>query len=262
MLRTVVASRFIRKMGTGRNLPSLLSCDDCEIVAKFSGAECGQNGLAREALAAMLAADLGLPVPEPVLVELIEGFVESLPVEEGQLKALIGRSVVPGFGSVRLPSGFSVWAPGRRVEDNLVVQATEIFAFDALVLNSDRRAENPNCQSDGSSFAIFDHEMALMSIGIGTVLNPAPWQPGGLSSLTHGLGEHVLYRSLHRRSGDLGRLERAWGAISVERFEEYASAIPRSWVDARENVAEAIHYLRELLDRLSDAFLEVRRALA
>ena len=77
MLDSVIAVRFDRRMGNGKTWPCLVSGlkpdgDEMEVVAKFSaGCERQVGGLVAEAIAAMLAADLDLPVPEPVLVEFV-----------------------------------------------------------------------------------------------------------------------------------------------------------------------------------------------
>src|SRR4051812_969920 len=125
-------------MSIGRNIPILLTCQGVEIVTKFSGCECGVMGLAREALVAMLAADLGLPVPEPVLVELPEGFIDAIPEDQEPVRAVMTRSVAPAFGSTRLPNGYAVWMSDRELNGRLLHQAAEIFAFDLLTLNADR----------------------------------------------------------------------------------------------------------------------------
>ena len=71
MLDDVVAVRFHKPMDVGRTTPLLIVAQradgqEVEMVAKFSkGADIGAGGLMREALCAMLASDLGLPVPEP-----------------------------------------------------------------------------------------------------------------------------------------------------------------------------------------------------
>ena len=69
MLEELVATTFHRRMSTGRTVPLLLAGEhvdelEIEVVAKFSkGADIGPAGLTREALCALLAADLGLPIP-------------------------------------------------------------------------------------------------------------------------------------------------------------------------------------------------------
>lgn len=76
MLNRIFASRLERKMGNGRTKLCLITCEgatptaeDVQLVVKFSaGCMEREKNLAIEAIAAMLAADLTLPVPEPFLV--------------------------------------------------------------------------------------------------------------------------------------------------------------------------------------------------
>ena len=75
MFDTVIATRFHRRMTRGRTGPFLLECERgngnaLEVVAKFNGPQLPLSGLIREALCAMLAADLGLPVPDCCCVDL------------------------------------------------------------------------------------------------------------------------------------------------------------------------------------------------
>ena len=74
MLTPVTATTFHRPMGVGKTAPSLVTCvsadgSEVELVVKFAGGcEAGIGSLLREAVAALMAADLDLPVPEPFLV--------------------------------------------------------------------------------------------------------------------------------------------------------------------------------------------------
>lgn len=211
---------------------------------------------------ALLAADLGLPVAEPVLVHLIDGFVDALPGEQSQLAQEMRQSVFPTFGCRRLPAGFSVWAADSEISEQSVEAAAEIFAFDALTLNVDRRAKNPNCQWNGKSFAIFDHELALDSAQIGTFLLPAPWQPNGLVMLTQGDGKHALFDGLNKREPALTRLQAAWRSIEAERFESYRNVVPHEWlIHGTGTLDDAINYLNLLRDHIDEAFDCVRGAL-
>lgn len=155
MLDEVVAIRFDRPMKSGRTAPLLIACERgngkvVEVVAKFAGGkQLGPLGLMREGLCAMLAKDLGLPVPECFVVRIEPNFINSIVPSAPDIAAAL-RSCVPlGFGSARLPPGFSAWMPERRIPKVMRPSAAEIFAFDLLVQNSDRRPDNPNLQSRG-----------------------------------------------------------------------------------------------------------------
>jgi hypothetical protein len=212
---------------------------------------------------ALLAADLGLPVSEPVLVQLVDGFIEALPLTQLELAQQMRMSVFPTFGCCKFPPGFSVWSADREIDDQAIEAAAEIFAFDALTLNADRRLKNPNCLWNGKSFAIFDHELALDSAQVGTILLPAPWQPNGLTMLTQGEGEHVLFRGLKQREPSLTRLQAAWHGISVERLDAYRGAIPDEWrAQDVKALDDAIGYLKSLRDHIDASLDGVRSVLA
>jgi hypothetical protein len=75
LIRRAVLSRIDRPAAQGRTGPVLAAIEtedgeEVEVFAKLSaGCDQGVVNLAREAIAACLAADLGLPVPRPWLVE-------------------------------------------------------------------------------------------------------------------------------------------------------------------------------------------------
>jgi hypothetical protein len=211
----------------------------------------------------LLAAELGLPIAEPVLVNLVDGFIEALPRDQPLLAQEMRQSVFPTFGSRRLPSGFSIWGPDREITDQSVEAAAEIFAFDALTLNADRRLKNPNCLWNGRSFAIFDHELGLDSGQVGTILLPAPWQPNGLEMMIRGEGEHILFNGLRHREPSLTRLQAAWKGVGAERLAAYQAAIPNEWLpQGTPALEDAINYLGSLRNHLEEAFDCVRSVLA
>ena len=71
VLRTVTATRYVTPLREGGSLPGIVEADDDGLyVLKFRGAGQGPKALAAEIVAGELARDLGLPVPELVLIEL------------------------------------------------------------------------------------------------------------------------------------------------------------------------------------------------
>lgn len=84
MLEEVEAVQLLKPMGTGRTRPLLLVCEtsigaQVEVVAKFTdGQQLTEAGLIREALAAMVAQDLGMPVPRPFLVRMSQAFISAV----------------------------------------------------------------------------------------------------------------------------------------------------------------------------------------
>jgi len=262
MLNSVAAVQFIKRIGSGKTKPCLLSCflesgEEIEVIAKFSaGCERGVGGLVAEAIAAMLAVDLDLPIPEPTLVEIDPDFVGTIPDMEDADR--MRASVSVAFGSKKLPPGFSLVPKDKAIPRALAVQAVEIFAFDALIQNPDRRPENPNCLSDGRNFAIFDHELAFMTKGI--VGWKPPWKVGGLSFFSHS-GAHIFYNELKGKALNFDRLAGAWEAVSDARLQKYEKALPLVWANDGGVAQAALTYVAQVRNNIGSALAEVTRIL-
>jgi len=265
VLDLVTATRFDRRMHSGKTWPCLLSCakpdgDETEVVAKFSaGCERKVGGLIAETIAAMLAIDLDLPVPEPVLVQFDAEFVRLIRLRDPALADRAEHSLRIAFGSSKLPPGFTVIPRGKPVPQMLRPDAAEILAFDALVQNSDRRPENPNCLLDGRTFAIFDHELAFLTKGV--IGWRPPWERGALESIK-GPNRHVFFSDLQGKSVDFNRLMGAWQAVSETRLHDYRQALPPAWNDDGGIAEEIVDYIRSVRDNIAPALAEIARVLA
>ncbi|MEZ5566494.1 MAG: HipA family kinase [Gammaproteobacteria bacterium] len=265
MLRRATAVQFVKPMSTGRNRPILLDCQletglRVSVVAKCASGECGVSGLVREALAAVLASDLGLPVTEPLIVDIPNELVDTIPATFAQVITDLSNSTVPAFGSKLIPPGYAVLPVGFRIPEACLDSAAAIFAFDALLLNVDRKVSNPNLQFNGKDFALFDHELALVVAAIGG-LTPYPWSLNALGFLTQGPSEHVLYRALRGKDIDWAPIQTAWEAMSVDRSVAIAEALPAEW-NCVEEVMEINRYIERLTENIPAAFAEVRRVLS
>jgi len=262
MLDLVTANRFDRRMGSGKTKPLLLSCaaangNEVEAVTKVSaGCERGVGGLIAEAITAMLAVDLDLPVPEPFLVQLDRDFIETWPDTEAQ--ALAKKSAAIGFGSKKLPNGFTTWPTDNAIPPHLRVTAAEIFAFDALTLNDDRRPDNPNCLCDGSNFAIFDHELSFMTEGV--IGRRPPWKMGSLSNLVAPRA-HLFSDALRGRVANLDRFTGAWESITDARLTAFRAALPPGWVEGDSVAEKILGYIAEVRDNIQPAMAEILRVL-
>lgn len=262
MLDLVSAVRFDKRMGSGKTMPILLECerDDgraVEAVTKLSGrCERGVGTLVAEAIAALLAADLDLPVPEPFLVRLTPEFVATLTDPAVRENARKSSSI--GFGSKKLPPGFATWPPEKPIPRSLRGAALEIFAFDALIQNADRRPDNANCLCDGSSFAIFDHELTFLTEGI--IGWRPPWETGALEFFRHN-GGHLFFDRLRGGECHLARLAGAWEAITDARLMEYEAALPPEWSVDGGVAKRALVYIGNVRDNIEPALAEIARVL-
>ena len=262
MLDLVRAIRFDGRVQTGRTMPCRLACEttageEVEVVVKLSGG-CDRTvaALVSEAIAAMLAADLDLPVPEPFLVRLDPEFIATIP---DQIVADMARRSSPvAFGSKSLPPGYTSWPVGKPVPRDALNLAAEIFAFDALIANADRRPENPNCLFIGTSLAILDHELAFMMEGV--IGWRPPWEIGALEVLRRS-PRHLFSEQIRGKALNFDRLAGAWAAITNARLAVYRGALPGEWNAAGETADKALKHIAAVRDNLAAAVQEIARVL-
>ena len=255
MLTPVTAIQFHGPMGVGKTAPSLLTCahedgKQVELVVKFAGGcEAGIGSLLREAVAALMAADLDLPVPEPFLVRAEADFVATIPEPDARFrlaKKNAAASIGWNFGSKKLPPGFFTIAKGRPISQALLPMAAEILAFDTLIANPDRTVANPNCQSNGREFGIFDHELAFRTEGV--LFWKAPWEKGGIS-FPKGQSDnfrHVFVDEVRGSDPDFRRLAGAFDVLTEGRLKEYRAALPSEWIGDGGDLDRILDYVRAL----------------
>lgn len=265
MLDKVTAARFDRRITSGKTNPCFLTCarengEDVEVVTKFSAGHFRKEAdLASEAIAAMLASDLDLPVPEPLLVSFDREFVRLVQQVDPIAATHMRKSSEMAFGSCKLPSGFSIVLRDRPIPRALIAQAAEIFAFDALILNPDRLPGNANCLTNGGEFAIIDHEMSFHVDGILGL--KMPWEMGALESVRMNK-THLFLEGLKGKEFDLERFAGAWQAITDERLLQYRAALPPEWAGADRTTDATLGYLAQVRNNIEPALAEVRRVLS
>lgn len=245
MLNQVIATRFIKRMSSGRTLPCLLECEDeegntVELVVKCSHQLMEkEKNLAFEAIAAMLAADLGLPVPEPFIVLLEPEFVEL--VTDSTIKGGMQKSCQYAFGS-RLVTGYAAWQKHQMISKEQTQQAAEIVVFDQIVINSDRRPENVNCLFLADGLFVFDHELVFTK----ELFWRAPWEDGGLKDIES--RERHIFAGPYYESPpiELDRFVAAWEQIRPDRLQAYLRALPTEWVYDENHLQDILSYLSQV----------------
>ena len=258
MLETVDAVRYGREMDGGRNRPWLIEAERAngetvEIVAKLGSSECGWGGLVREAFSAMLAADLGLPVPEPFVVSISDEFVATLPRQE--LKDRCAGQMTC-FGSYFHPS--LLLADPKALPKRLFNVAARTFTFDAGVLNDDRLVTKPNCLTDGVKLLLIDHELSLNVHGLGFLV-PPPWTAGSLDRMTVAPSMHLFFEQLKANMPADPDFNATFAAIPESRILEYASAIPDEW--DKDGIADGIRqFLVDLVKNVAGLNDQVKAA--
>jgi hypothetical protein len=245
----LAATQFIKPMSTGRNRPLLLGCEDSaanefEVVVKFRGKEMGAKGQIAELVTAQLADDLGLQAPQAAVVHIPAGF--DAIIAEKDLAAMVKSSPGFNFGSVNLGAGFTTWPPGRNPVGTQRDQAGDVFAFDTLIQNPDRRAVNPNLWARSDRLGVYDHEQAFSFLALPIIGGaPKPWQAAKHPKSFQFMEQHLFYRSLRGGRLDFGPFKEKLGRLTDARIQAYANAVPAAWRSQSDFCDQLVEYLGE-----------------
>jgi len=243
-MRHLEGVRYATPLREGGSLPAVVETETGELfVVKFRGAGQGHRALVAEALAAALAEELGLPVAEPAIIHLAEGFGRSEPDPEIQdiLKKSIGENFGLAFISGALPFDPVV---NRDIDPDL---AADIVWFDALITNVDRSPRNVN-------LLVRDGEIWMIDHGASFFFHHSwrGWRDR-IQSRFPQIKDHVL---LHL-AGDLNAADaRLRPKLDDAAIARAVATIPDSWLgDEEEHFPDVeshrrayAEYLRERLD--------------
>jgi hypothetical protein len=249
----LTATQFIKPMSNGRNRPLLLGCETAggesfEVVVKFRGKEMDAKAQIAELVTAQLADDLGLQVPQAAVVDVPAGF--DAIVAEKDLAAMVKSSPGLNFGSVNIGAGFTTWPPGREPYGAQRDHAADIFAFDTLIQNADRRAVNPNLWARSDRLGVYDHEMAFQFLAVPIIDGaPKPWAVAKQGKAFRFLDQHIFYRSLRGGRLDLGPFKEKLGALTDQQIEAYGNSVPAQWRDKSGLCEGIVEYLREAREK-------------
>lgn len=262
MIETVTAVQFDKLAGNGRTGPGFITCEDAagepvELVAKLS-ARCDlrETSLAMELVSACLAGDLGLPVPQPYLVQMDPDWIDT--VSDASWAAAARQSSALAFGSKRVPPGYNSWVVGTVLMGGMVAAAAGVIIFDAIIDNPDRRESNSNCLQRGDDLRIIDHELCLSPVPL-LGWRP-PWQLGALHHMETP-GAHIFRTPLRRQVVDWQVVREAWQGLSDAHLADYLAVLPAEWASAGPAVGRAIEKIRNARDNIDGCISEVQRVL-
>ena len=230
MLQQAEATVFHRFMTSGRTSPAVFGCvtegddEEEEFVVKLAGgSETGTAGLLCEAVAAELADYFGIDHPEQAAVALDEDLAKLVALQEPSKAGLIGGSVGMNFGT-KLLTNLITWPVDRTPTASQFERACEIFAFDALIQNPDRRFSNPNLGTVGNQIYIFDHELAF-SFRLDIFPSQEPWKISNQPFWA----EHVFFNALRHKPLQLDGFTELLANLPITLFDQLEDVMPPEW---------------------------------
>jgi hypothetical protein len=140
-LRTVTALRYVQPLREGGSLPAVVDTDAGIFVVKFRGAGQGPKALVAELMVGMMASEVGLPIPEIVLVDVRPIFGRSEPDPEIQDLLRASHGINVGLRYLDGAFNFALSAAGDLITPEF---ANRLVWLDAFVTNPDRSHRNPN----------------------------------------------------------------------------------------------------------------------
>ena len=244
---------------TGRTTPGVFICEDAngkpagEYVVKLkSNIETGNAGLLREIVGNLLAEEVGLTAPEPAIVEIpveLADSISDLPVAQA-----VQKSIGLNFGSKNLSGGYYAWPDEKTVSPSLKQLAIDIFVFDALIHNPDRRRDKPNLLWKSDELIVIDHESAFSFLLAVPRLN----QTWLLADQPY-LDNHIFFRDLRGAGVDLARITGAIEAVKDIFWKDLDAVVPRDWKGTE--LARIRNHIESVQQHLEEFMNDVRRIL-
>lgn len=244
-------------MTSGRTAPLLCGCadqsgrHDGEFVVKFLSVK----GALYELVGSRLATHFGILVPEPAAVHVEQEFADV--ANEHLRKQIPPRKIGIGlnFGS-RIINPMTTWLVDRVIPEAMFRDATNIFAFDALIQNPDRRVGNPNLFTQGDNIYVYDHEETSFSFLLAISPSDERWNLEREDYLTH----HVFYSRLRAKEIDLTDFGQRLKALTPEALTTIREEVPPEW--GHEDLKRIEGHLMKV-QKNADKFVEqIRRRLA
>lgn len=217
--RHQTVTRYIVPLREGGSLPALAEADDgFKYVVKFRGAGHGTKALVAELVGALVAKRLGLPVPEPVLLDVDERFGITEPDQE--IQDLLKGSRGLNMGLHFLSGALTLDPYANPVSPQM---ASDIVWLDAFITNVDRTARNTNMLVwHGTEPWLIDHGAALYFHHAWT-----GWEKTAITPFTY-IRDHALLR----KASDLeGAHARALRVITPDFISDVTAMIPDSWLE-------------------------------
>jgi hypothetical protein len=224
-------------------------------VIKPAGANRMYNGAAmRELIASLLALELELQTPEPVIVEVDDRFIE---LTKGTVYySSFEKSQGLNFGSKYI-EGHNIWKDDHFKTPVLFSEIQKIFIFDIFIENSDRNKIKPNLMTNNQQILIFDHEIAFSFADILLYNNATPWKFSDNDIQL--FQNHLFYNFLHGKEFVSESFVDKMGTLDYRFWEKVESLLPKEWMHEKYPMIK--NHLLKRISELEKFKNEIKRLL-
>ena len=232
----IIAIQHIGTALSGANRPLFIEGIDKQqgirgdYVLKYRGAErMTESTSAKELLAAFMATEIGIQTPRPVLIHVLDNFLETLTQHTDYQNIQKGKGV--NFGSVKIePNNTIIYKQQLTIEQQQ--QALQIFVFDLWIQNADRRFEKSNMFLSQDKIVVIDHELAFSFLDVFSFVAQSP--PFLLDSMEiNSAKNHFFYPTLHQNKHvDLDAAFQLFSALNLYFWQRVQLFMPTDWLKA------------------------------
>jgi hypothetical protein len=205
-------------------------------------ARLGEIGSIRELIGYRFAQAMGIPVIESGVVEISEQAIAPSPI----LREMFSSSVGPNFASRYVPGVVDLIHADEVIRQHRGT-ATNIYAWDVLVDNIDRRLQRSNLVVSNDQLLAIDHELTFSWFGV--IGGPGPvWAVSILHRLAK---EHFLANHVTRWNLGLDEFKQRLVVLSSAEMAAITENIPARWMQAEGSdfLAKVRQYLDDVQTR-------------
>lgn len=212
------------------------------------------TSLACELICAVLARAVGLDVPDYSVVALPAGLAESVP--DPRLRELLRHNPDRHFG-LRFLEGIAEGPPGRSASLAALDRLEDVLAFDATVINGDRKAMKPNLLRQGDRIIVIDHGVAIpVHLAADDVIDSSPLFPESQ------VRDHCAFGVLEGSGRAYNRMLARWTAeLDDAQWTELRAMIPASWERRPGDLDRIFRFLHNRGERARDISTDLLRVM-
>lgn len=202
----------------------------------------GETNSIRELVGYRFAKALGIPVLEAGILSITEGVLRASP----HLRERLGASLGPNFGSRYHPGLTDLTNPDHVQKDHRPT-ATNIYGWDILADNADRRTQRSNVLAGDAAMYAIDHELTFAWFS--TIGGHGPrWV---ISMLYNAVQYHFFRDHVPRWGCGFDGLMSALEKLSGADLGAVTAGIPNRWLQGEGGrcIAEVREYLQDVHDR-------------
>ncbi|MDR6941692.1 HipA family kinase [Mucilaginibacter pocheonensis] len=181
----------------------------------------------RELIAALIARELDFNVPEPVIINISDEFVELMRGKDNFQVA--SNSLGFNFGN-EYKTGYYPVLKDQPLNESMILKLANLYALDIFISNADRRMEKPNFLTNGDDILVFDHELAFgFALELSFLRNREPWLIRDTDRVW--INDNFCYNRMRGNQFDFSTFTNKFSSINDLFWNKLETILPAEWLN-------------------------------